>query len=49
MYYNIETQVMVNQLVNYSYTRFIFKIDATLKDVALPLYIDTNFFNNLSP
>ena len=40
---------MVNQSVNEFYTRFLFKIDALLQDVAFPLYITATLFNNLSP
>ena len=49
MYYDRETQVMVNQSVNQFYTWFIFKIDALPQDVAFILYIDATLFNNLSP
>ena len=49
MYYDIETWVVVNQSVNLFHTRFLFKIDALPQDVALPLDIAANFFNNLSP
>ena len=40
---------MVNQLVNEFYTQFLFKIGALSKDVASPLDVDSNLFNNLSP
>ena len=40
---------MVNQLVNYFYTRFLFKIDSLPQDVFFLLYIATNFFKNFNP
>ena len=39
---------MVNQSVNEFYTRFLFKIDALLQNVAFSLDIAATFFNNLS-
>ena len=48
MYDDKETQVMVNQSVNYFYSRFFFKIDAIPQDVVLPLDIVSTFFNNWS-
>ena len=38
---------MVNQLVNEFYTRFLFKIDALLQDVAFQLDINATFLKNL--
>ena len=49
MYYDKENQVMINQSVNYFYTRFLFKIDALPQEVGFPLDIAAIFFNNLSP
>ena len=49
IYYDKETQVIINNLVNELYTRFLFKIDALPQDVVLPLDIAANLFNNLSP
>ena len=49
MYYYREIRVIVNQSVNEFYTRLLFKIDTIPQDVAFPLDIDTNLFNNLSP
>ena len=49
MYYDRETHVMVNQLVNKFYIRFLFKIDALPQDIGFPLDIAAIFFNNLSP
>ena len=49
MYYDRETQVMVNQSVNDFYTHFLSKIDAFSQDVVFPLDISATFFNNLSP
>ena len=40
---------MINQLVNYFYTWFLFKIDALPQEVGFPLEISATFFNNLSP
>ena len=48
MYYDIDTCVMVNQSVNYFYTRFLFKIDALPYDFAFPLDISSALLNNLS-
>ena len=48
-YYDIETQVMVNQSVNQFYSRLLFKIDALPQDVAFPLDISETFFKNFSP
>ena len=39
---------MVNQSVNYSYTRFLFKIYALPQDIVFPLDTSVTFFNNLS-
>ena len=49
MYYDRETCVMVNQLLNEFYTRFLFKIDPIPQDVAFPSDIAATFFNNSSP
>ena len=49
MYYNKETQVMVNNLVNDFYTRFILKIDSLPHNLVLLLDISKTFFNNLRP
>ena len=49
IYYYKENWVMVNQSVNECYTRLLLKIDALPQDVAFPLYIAANFFNNLGP
>ena len=49
MYYNKENQVIINQSVNGFYTRFLFKIDALLKEVGFQLEIAATLFNNLSP
>ena len=49
MYYDKDTRVMVNQSVNEFYTRLLFKIDALQQDIAFPLNIAANFFNNLIP
>ena len=46
--YDKETQVMVNQLVNEFYTRFLFKIDALPQDLISLLEISATFFKNLS-
>ena len=48
IYYDKETRVMVNKLVNDFYTRLLFKIDALPQDVAFPLEISATFFKNLS-
>ena len=40
---------MVNESVNYFYTRSPFKIDALQQDVVFPLDIAASFFNNSSP
>ena len=40
--------VMVNQLVNGFYTRFLFKIGSLPQDVVFPLDIAATFFNNFS-
>ena len=39
---------MFNHLVNYFYTRFLFKIDALPQVIIFPLDIAENFFDNLS-
>ena len=49
MYYDKETQVMVNQSLNEFYTCFLFKIDALPQYVVLPLDISATFFKFLSP
>ena len=49
MYYDKESQVMINQSVNEFYTRFLFKIDAIPQEVGFPLDIAAKFFNNLRP
>ena len=49
MYYDKETQIMVNQSVNEFYTQFLFKIDAQPQDVVLLVDIVTTFFKNWSP
>ena len=49
MYYDKETRIMINLLVNYFYTQFLFEIDALPQDIFLPQDITANFFNNLSP
>ena len=49
MYYDKETQIMVNQSVNEFYTQFLFKIDALPQDVVFLIDIATNFFKNWSP
>ena len=49
IYYDKETQVIINNLVNELYTRFLFKIDALPQDIVLPLDIAANLLNNLSP
>ena len=49
MYYDKEDQVMINQLVNAFYTRFLFKIDTLPQEVGFPLNIAANFFITLSP
>ena len=48
MYYDKETLVMVNQLVNECYTWFLFKIDALPQDVVFPLDIAITFFRKIS-
>ena len=37
---------MVNQLVNWFYKQFLFKIDAPPQDVAFPFDIAATYFNN---
>ena len=49
MYYERETRIMVNQVVNEFYTRFPFKVDALPQDVSFQLKIAATFFQNLSP
>ena len=49
MHYDKETWIMVNQMGNLFYTRFLFKIDALLQEVGSLLDIATNCFNNLIP
>ena len=49
MYHDKDNQVMINQLVNEFYTRFVFKIDALPQEVGSLLDIATTFFNKLSP
>ena len=49
IYYDKENQVMSNQLVNYFYTRLLFKIDVLSQEVVFLLDISTTFFNNLRP
>ena len=49
MYYDKQTQVMVNQSVNEFYTRFLFEIDALPQEVVFPLYIYATFFKILIP
>ena len=49
MYYDKDNQVMINNLVNEFYTRFLFKIYALLQEVGSPLEISATFFNKLSP
>ena len=49
MYYDKDNQVMINQLVNETYTRFLFKIDALLQEVGYRLDIAATFFNNSIP
>ena len=49
MYYDKETQIMVNQSVNEFYTQFLFKIDALPQDVVLLVDIVATFFKNWSP
>ena len=48
MYYDKETQAIVNQSVNDFYTWFLFKIDAPPQDVVVPLDIAATFLNKLS-
>ena len=49
MYYDRETQVLVNQSVNEFYTCSLFKNDTIPQDVSFPLDIAATFFKNLSP
>ena len=49
MYYDKQTQVMVNQSVNEFYTQFLFEIDALPQEVEFPLDIAATLFKNLSP
>ena len=49
IYYDKENQVMIHQLVNDFYTRFLFKIDSLPQELGSPLDITATFFNNLSP
>ena len=49
MNYDRATCVMVNQLVNEFYTRFLFKIVTLPQDFDFLLDIAATFFNNLSP
>ena len=49
MYYDRESNVMVNHSVNEFFIQSPFKIDALPQDVVLPLDIAETFFNNLSP
>ena len=49
VYYDKDNHIMINQLVNEFYTRFLFKIDSLPQEVELPLDITKTFFNNLSP
>ena len=46
MYYYKENQVIMNQLVNEFYTRFLFKISTLPQEVGFPLDIAATFFNN---
>ena len=48
IYYDRETHIMVNQLVNDFYTRFLFKMDALPHNFAFPLDIDATLFNKSS-
>ena len=48
MYYDKETWVMVNHLVNEFYTHFLFKIDSLPQDIVFTLDIAATFFKNLS-
>ena len=49
IYYDKDTRVMVNQLLNEFYTRFLFKIYSLPQDVVFPLDIAATIFNNLIP
>ena len=46
MYFDKENQVIINQLVNEFYTRFLLKIDALPQEVGSLLDISATFFNN---
>ena len=49
IYYDGDTQVILNQLVSQFNTQFLFKIDTPPQGAVFPLDIATTFFNNLSP
>ena len=49
MYYDTENQVIINQSVKDFYIHFLFKIDALLQIVVLPLDINSTLFKKLCP
>ena len=49
IYYNKDTQVMVNQSLIEFYTHNLFKIDALPQDVVFPLDISSKLFNKCIP
>ena len=48
-YYDTENCVMVNQSVNESHTRFLFKSDELHQYSVSPMEISVTYFNKLSP
>ena len=48
-YYDKENQVIINQLVNDFYTRFLFKIDAPTQEVGKPSGYCFNVIQQLEP